>query len=77
MRKKMNFQDVIDIFQPTWMDNIPDTNDSNRTSGATRKGHKHNHNPSRKPSVVAGKFFHIQSPAMWRRAHMSKIHKQG
>jgi len=72
MRKKMNWQDVVDIFRPTWMDSIPDTGDPNRRSNATRKGHKHLHQPSRKPAGMMGKFFATTSPAEWRRQHMGK-----
>lgn len=67
---KINFQDVIDIFKMFQMDNAPE--DKHLKSGATRKGHKHAHSPARKPSVVLGKFFPIQTPAQWRRMHASK-----
>lgn len=69
-RNKMNFQDVIGIFKMFELDNDPE--DKRLKSGATRKGHKHAHSPARKPSVVMGKFFPIQTPAQWRRNHAGR-----
>jgi hypothetical protein len=70
MTKKMNFQDVIDIFAMFYMED--DGIDKNTKTAATRKGHKHAHRPARKPSGVLGKFYTTTTPAEWRQQNMGK-----
>lgn len=70
--KKLNFDDVREIFNPADMVGFVDTQDMRRLSKATKRNHKHNHNPSKRPSVVMGKYFTIQTPAQWRKEHAGK-----
>jgi hypothetical protein len=63
MKTKMSRQDFIDLFPPYLGEN---TNDMRLLSNATKKGHKHKHNPSKKPSE--GKVI----PAVFRRRHLGR-----
>jgi len=65
MKAKMSFAELKAMFNDPAMIGA-DTSDANVISDATRRGHKHAHNHSRRPHV--GNI----SPAEYRRRHMGK-----
>jgi len=62
MKTKMTFDQLKAMFPEP----LPSVTDDNILSDATRKNHKHTHNPSRRPHI--GKI----SPTEYRRRHLGK-----